>query len=149
MKGKRGCDRMHGLKSPLECGEEGTRASGIERDWVDLCAAGLGGIQGERQFGGCQEGGSKDGKESEEYFEVWRGVVGNRCEGWVVEPEHKFGSLEDDDEMPYTWDNSVCPGLKVFDGGWADSSRQERKVWGEGRNGARFGRGNDWFIVRP
>jgi len=143
MKVKRGCDKMQWLESPLEYGEEGTKAKGIERDWVDLCAAGLVGMQGERQFGGRHEEGYEEGEGWEEYFEVWKGVVRNRCEGWVVEPGHKFGSLEDDDEMPYTWDNSVWPKLKVFDGEWASSRPRERRVWSEVRSE------NDWFVVRP
>jgi hypothetical protein len=99
MKVKGGCDKVQGLESPLDYGEEGTKAKRTERDWVDLCAAGLVGIQGERQFGGHQEVEYEEGGEWAEYFEVWRGVVRNRCEGWVVEPGHEFGSLEDDDEV--------------------------------------------------
>ncbi|KAA8910799.1 hypothetical protein FN846DRAFT_904753 [Sphaerosporella brunnea] len=65
--------------------------------------------------------------EHEGWFEVWEGVVSNRCEGWVVEPEHNgYVSLEDDDEDPFTWVNSIKSNLRIFDGAWVSRSRSRR-----------------------
>jgi hypothetical protein len=138
---KRGCDKRAGLESPLQWGSEGTRASGVEEEWVRLVAKGLrragsrlwsgfeaayrrptpmtgrgrkGSVNGHAKGEWEREefvrrGGYWEEEEEEEeqgWFEVWEGVVANRCEGWVVEPEHSgCVSLEDDDE--------VCTPLNV------------------------------------
>jgi len=125
---KRGCDKVAGLKSPLPWGSDGMEAEDIEMEWVRLVARGLK-RAGSRLWSGFEAAykvpwkGGKGGKgarshreeddgrgwwhedeyeeeEDEGWFEVWEAVVKNRCEGWVVEPEHQgYISLEDDDEV--------------------------------------------------
>ena len=114
---KRGCDKVAGLKSPLPWGSNEMEAEDIETEWVRLVARGLK-RAGSRLWSkletwkGAMYGGEDDegrgwwyddqyeDEECEGWFEVWEAVVKNRCEGWVVEPEHQgYISLEDDDEV--------------------------------------------------
>jgi len=118
MEVKKGCDKTEGVKSPLPWGSEGSQAKGVEREWSRLCAKGL------RKFGGRlwsgygdrrakgngyarrrgswwdEEWEEREDREEDGWFEIWEGVVKNRCAGWVVEPQHLGSvSLEDDDEV--------------------------------------------------
>lgn len=126
MEVKKGCDKTSGVDSPLPWGSQANGpANVVEREWSRLCAKGLrkfggklwsgyGGEKKKKLNGKMMQNGygrrgswwdEEDDDDSREdrgcdWFEVWEGVVVNRCAGWVVEPQH-IGcvSLEDDDEV--------------------------------------------------
>ncbi|KAI5785877.1 hypothetical protein EDC01DRAFT_778900 [Geopyxis carbonaria] len=112
---KKEVDRAHGLLSPLPYDTPDIPAQAVEREWVQRCAGGL---------RAAAKAASLDPEMAREMdtagaFEVWEVVVRNRCRGWVVEPYHlELNSLDDDDEMPFTWTNTRGQELKGFGGRW-------------------------------
>ncbi|KAF8532633.1 hypothetical protein BDD12DRAFT_901978 [Trichophaea hybrida] len=144
MEVKKGCDKTTGVKSPLPWGSEAGQAITVEREWARLCAKGLRKFGGrlwsgynEKRTKGNGYGGRRGSWWDEEWeeqrddnedgwFEVWEGVVQNRCAGWVVEPQHTgIVSLEDDDEEPFTWVNIQRANMRVFDGEWMPRGRRD------------------------
>lgn len=70
------------------------------REWVSA----VGRVLGEEEVGRKLRGGEGENDDVEGWMEVWDVRIRNRCEGWVVEPWHDgWGSLEDDDEVSYSF----------------------------------------------
>lgn len=90
MRVKKQVDGEFGVGGVLPWGSEVKgETRGVGAEWVRRIARGL-----RKRWGGDVEA------EVGGWFEVWEGVIVNRCTGWVVEPEHLgLASLEDDDEV--------------------------------------------------